>query len=387
MMDKMENGKNVIFLDAGDLIGKKNYRQKNIADLMFNVYEMMNCKAILPGEQELSMGSVELLKLSKKYKIPLVCANVLDKKSHQPIFDKYLIMDLEKKSVFGKRQKIGVVGIIDDTLSKQFSPDEMGNFEIIPTKDSLKEIIPYLLKKTNLIILMLRSDPLKAKEIHEEFPQIFLTINAHSVIVKHEPATVNVKDMVETPDILDVKIPKGGSLFWQNIDFDKKGKPILGDAQTTIIKNEFEEDTKIASIISAFEKNAKPEDKYTIKTEAYMTSQNCKKCHLEEFKQWVKSPHARAFDDLIPKGKEEERSCLVCHVTGAGYNMGFGDLKSTPDLINVQCEACHGPGNIHIQDNKKEYGKISINTCTACHDSKNDPSFNYNDDFKKVLHK
>ena len=98
------------------------------------------------------------------------------------------------------------------------------------------------------------------------------------------------------------------------------------------------------------------------------------------------TPMPRAFDTLVNKGKENDLECLKCHVTGAGTNLGFGDLKSTPELINVQCEVCHGPGYDHAAKPDKNYGSMTPSTCIKCHDKKNDPTFKYEEKSKKVMH-
>ena len=48
--------------------------------------------------------------------------------------------------------------------------------------------------------------------------------------------------------------------------------------------------------------------------------------------------------------------CLRCHTTGFGRPGGFISLEKTPDMINVQCEMCHGPGSIYAEMMLKKRG-------------------------------
>jgi hypothetical protein len=123
----------------------------------------------------------------------------------------------------------------------------------------------------------------------------------------------------------------------------------------------------------------------------YIGSSVCKACHLQEYKQWTETPHARAFYLLLGKKSENDPKCLVCHVTGfnlpGGYKIGGG----TEDLKNVNCENCHGPGSLHVKASKESapngVKKGSINTkvtkemCLECHTKEQSPEF----DFKKYL--
>jgi len=56
-----------------------------------------------------------------------------------------------------------------------------------------------------------------------------------------------------------------------------------------------------------------------------------------------------AYTDLPPKYRSDPL-CLACHITGYGKPGGY--VASTPeeireDLLDVGCEACHGPGSEH----------------------------------------
>jgi mono/diheme cytochrome c family protein len=91
----------------------------------------------------------------------------------------------------------------------------------------------------------------------------------------------------------------------------------------------------------------------------YIGAKKCKACHMKQFKSWSKTKMATSFENLKPGVKAAEKkkagidpdkdyttdeNCLKCHTTGYGKPSGFKSLTETPKLINVQCEACHGPG-------------------------------------------
>lgn len=113
---------------------------------------------------------------------------------------------------------------------------------------------------------------------------------------------------------------------------------------------------------------------------AYISSKKCKMCHLKEYKSWETTKMANAFEVLKPGERAEAKqaagletdkdyttdpTCLPCHVTGYGLEGGFKDIESTPDLIGVGCEMCHGPGGTYAKSEymslkNKEYKKADI---------------------------
>jgi len=77
----------------------------------------------------------------------------------------------------------------------------------------------------------------------------------------------------------------------------------------------------------------------------YTGSKRCFACHFKEFMSWKKTKHSQAFAN-IPKKYYSDTTCMKCHITGYGVPGGYQGA-STPDLLGVTCEACHGPGSKH----------------------------------------
>ncbi|MBE0515475.1 multiheme c-type cytochrome [Sulfurimonas sp.] len=120
----------------------------------------------------------------------------------------------------------------------------------------------------------------------------------------------------------------------------------------------------------------------------YVGNSKCRLCHRNFFIGRKKDPHDHAMEGLVALGKEKNSRCLMCHSTGHGVPSGFVDMEKTPRLANVQCEGCHGPGNVHIalakdksrNEIKKFTGggflaggdnpEIVRKMCTSCHTSR-----------------
>lgn len=174
---------------------------------------------------------------------------------------------------------------------------------------------------------------------------------------------------------------------------------------------------------------------------AFVGSAACQACHAAEFAKWKEVPpdghaHSIAYDKLEHVAKRPglrnfDGECAVCHTVGLGYKTGFRDKQTTPALIHVGCESCHGPGSGHVAapNNKEllklmspwksapadklpdtatmnkiaalnpaERGKVPLpasqtllinnvsRACMGCHDSENDPHFDLYKYWPKIAH-
>jgi hypothetical protein len=131
----------------------------------------------------------------------------------------------------------------------------------------------------------------------------------------------------------------------------------------------------------------------------FLGSAACGGCHAPALAFWKTTKHARALGALTRIGRSRDPSCVGCHVTGylqpGGFTLGAGaghprphdrvgasELRSRdpvaggagpsqgPDLTNVGCEACHGPGQGHPQAADKTQGTtraVAETVCLGCH--------------------
>jgi hypothetical protein len=116
----------------------------------------------------------------------------------------------------------------------------------------------------------------------------------------------------------------------------------------------------------------------------YVGSEKCQSCHEKEYDCYRK--HSRKTQSynhvvLMKKGltEEENRKCLECHTTGFGKPGGFSSEKETPLLKEVGCEACHGPGSLHVEssDRKDIKYKVSEKDCAICHNQERVEAFRF----------
>jgi cytochrome c554/c'-like protein len=146
------------------------------------------------------------------------------------------------------------------------------------------------------------------------------------------------------------------------------------------------------------------------KAAEYVGINKCKMCHIKQYKAWQGTPHSMALANLAKADEKtaaevaaklkvelkgspvQTEGCVTCHVTGMKLAGGYpaADSAKTAAVSNVTCEACHGPGSLHVAaamaDKKKFINKaVGANLCMQCHTSVMSPAFKF-DEFKLRVH-
>jgi hypothetical protein len=102
---------------------------------------------------------------------------------------------------------------------------------------------------------------------------------------------------------------------------------------------------------------------------------------------WTATRHAAAFETLEIESRHFEAQCQLCHTTGYGRPGGFSNLVRDRDLVDVQCEACHGPGARHAASPGDSYPTPPApSLCLQCHDAENDPDFRFGRAWRGIAH-
>ncbi len=105
----------------------------------------------------------------------------------------------------------------------------------------------------------------------------------------------------------------------------------------------------------------------------YKGNRTCATCHNQEMDAWSLSFHSVAWHTLESKGNHEKAECTSCHVTGAGQRTGWVPSEDHhAPLVDVGCEACHGPGGPH-----DGISTPPEQACAQCHDAKHSIAFTY----------
>jgi|GEM_PF-1134293 len=164
-----------------------------------------------------------------------------------------------------------------------------------------------------------------------------------------------------------------------------------------VIDSRFEHDPNIDRIINDYQEMLKElnliaEDN-GVEREAleggnfFAGNKACSQCHKKIYNKWKKFKHGHAMATLQKVNRAFDPECVVCHSVGMKYESGYRSLKKTPELADVGCEMCHGPGGHHIDDPMEEYQNVFAE-CESCHTHDQSPGFEANRKkyFEKIRH-
>jgi hypothetical protein len=115
------------------------------------------------------------------------------------------------------------------------------------------------------------------------------------------------------------------------------------DAQTVAQKRKLDAAIGGANLAAARDEKPVPPDKGKA---GFVGVEDCGSCHQAAVAFWKKTRHAGAWETLETIGKQWNRDCIGCHVTGWAQP-GGASFAANEHLRDVQCESCHGPASLH----------------------------------------
>ncbi|MBI1912919.1 MAG: hypothetical protein HYS21_13080 [Deltaproteobacteria bacterium] len=184
--------------------------------------------------------------------------------------------------------------------------------------------------------------------------------------------------------------PQGKELGILTLLFNEKGKLVKSGNRWQPLGKDIKEDANVRSVLNEYDAKvaelSKEDDRKTASGSQYIGAVNCVVCHRPFIDDWMGTRHSGAFASLVKVGKSQDPECVKCHVVGFGEG-GFKGMQSTPELVNVQCESCHGPGREHANDYSKPMRPITESVCLKCHTKANSPDFEFQKYYDKINHK
>jgi len=334
----------------------------------------MKYDALALGEREMALGDDFVLKEMPKSGIPVVATN-LDYEG-KPAADPEFI--IEREGI-----KIGVLGLtIDMTKIGQ------ENWLIRDPFEAVKEALPRLRERVDLIVLLSHLGYRQSVALSDNFQGIDVILVGHQGQRVKTPIAVGGSILTQSGD-------KGKYLGRLDITFDRKERKVVDfKGELIALDPKIPDDEEMAKLYAEYQEKVKGMVKGEIegrkgedgvKTTEYMGAAWCRSCHAEQYKEWSNTPHAEAYFTLRRDGEEYNPECVGCHTTGYRKG-GFVTVEETPTLVNVQCEACHGPSSTHVADKgKSPLVAQSSPVCQACHTGERGEGFVY-EEMKGLVH-
>jgi hypothetical protein len=119
----------------------------------------------------------------------------------------------------------------------------------------------------------------------------------------------------------------------------------------------------------------------------YVGSDACKGCHQEAYDFWLKTPHSKAWKTLEVAGRDYDYRCVGCHSVGFDQPEGFCRVAEAGSRVNVNCEACHGPGSAHLGCGGPDgiERQVTPATCAKCHHPPHTNTFDFAERLARIV--
>jgi hypothetical protein len=356
---------------------------EDAAWFLMDAMKMIGTDAAGIGDRDLRFGVAGIKERAQRDKLPLVSANLLDKVTHKPVFEPFVI-----KKVGGV--SVGIFGLISDKA------------DLGPARDSLSVSDPTVAAKNTI------------RDLHAK--------GATVIVMLSQLGKVETEDLVTSLDGIDVAIAgrnvpmvqkgrlikntcvvyggeQGQYIGRTLVSLDATRHATAAENEMFILGPEVGEKKEVATLVQGFEdkfneKLQKVQKEQAAKAQTqnaqnepdhYLGDEVCGRCHKPETEQWKTTAHARAWQTLVDKKKDATPDCIPCHVLGNSKAGGFVSAAATPKLVNVQCEDCHGMGTSHDAYPIRA-AHLTEQTCVTCHTVSNSPTFNFSTYEPHILH-
>lgn len=428
--------KDVLLVEGGDICGGSGLQASLKADVAAQAIRLLGYDAMVPGEEELGVRGTSYIErfavlpkpsrtatindptpTSKTKLVPaqatapctLVCANLFKEGQTKPIFSPYVVV----KTAGGLR--VAVIGLIDESICSPWL--SMSSDKLVKDPlDVLPPVVKEARRKADLVVVIYHgvvggsSSLADVKGIDlilsthpDDQDRIFPTGDSNTVDAPVDKlgSAVLVRSGTSTNwcvGRLDIALAANRRIAGVKHRLMYLDRAYEEDPAMVKVYDEYNEKVKRATLesASAFKKQAEAlltkrglnivEMRQRLRKSVFATAAKCKDCHPEIYQIWSDSRHANAMATLQKTHQEYDPECVQCHVTGAVVRNGFVNAKQTPELGNVQCEACHGPALEHVDAPKKGFGKAGEQTCRSCHTAERTPDFDYAVAWAKIMH-
>jgi hypothetical protein len=378
----------VLWVDAGNFsaLGIPGAGVRN--EGMIEAFNRIGYAAVMLGERELAQGYETFIELGEAAEFPFVSANIVFEGSQEPLVEPYVIVPVRHRN---REIRVALTGLNRYNTSFLKSTRDGRNIVVSSPFETARRLVPELRKQADVVIILTALSISQSRQLALEVPGIDLIIGANGGVLSQPHERAGDVPIVYTGNqgkyLSEIRLTLDGA----------EGKSSVSQPRHHYLNRDYPDDPDIKFLV--FDILARENEIHRERASAEIPELNlppgmpsyagagaCLPCHGEIHASWKTTRHARAFESLVQEKQDFNRDCVACHTMGFGRKGGFVNAKATPEFIDVQCEACHGPASGHIEDSTRPYGTAGARSCLGCHDAENSPEFNYYSYWPRIQH-
>ena len=347
--------------------------------------KLLGTDAVGLGDRDLKFGLAYLKSQIKRTQLPVVCANLIDKRTKLTAVSPYVFRKIGNANV-------GVFGLISDKV------------DLGPARDSLAVQDPQVVAKRTVLELRKKGATivvLLSQLGKVESEDLVTAVDGVDAVIVGRNVPMLQKGRLIKNTVACYGGEQGQYMGRTILTLGAGGKVTSGDNETFVLGPEVGEKPEVAALVKDFEdkyneKLRKVQAEQAVQQQAsnlkdspdrYIGTEVCARCHVVEAAQWKTTKHAHAWQTLVDAKKDANTDCIPCHVVGFQKPGGYvaGTPAATAKMVDVGCESCHGMGSQHEAFTTAPR-KVTEETCLTCHTSSNSPTFNFATYSPHVMH-
>ena len=314
-----------------------------------------------------------------------ISANLISTKTGEPLLKPYAVKQIALKRS-NQKYRVGFLGL---SGRESFLKTDAAGYSWADPQASARRWLPELRKECDFLIVLACLPAREAVQLAVDNSSIDIIVSGFKHQMSGLPARINQSTIMYAED-------EGKILGELRFSVARGQKVDVQPVNHTLTRN-IKDEPAMAALISQAKAAISQEQRALVSQSAplpvsagtlsFATSARCAPCHAAASDVWQKSQHAHAIEILKKEKKEFDSSCVGCHVTGNGMPGGFVNLNQTPQLANVQCEACHGSGIQHVErPAEAKMARLTADACLTCHTKSNSPEFEFASYWSKIRH-
>jgi 2',3'-cyclic-nucleotide 2'-phosphodiesterase (5'-nucleotidase family) len=384
-----EKTDNVLLLDGGDFLPRSgNEAQERTARFLVDIFGSFGRTIVGVGEYDLSFGTEFLSKQARDLGLIPVSANLVRPGGGETVFDPYTV-----ETVGGV--EVGVVSVIGDNIRLFLPASEEAEVEVADPVEAAAGAVSALKDRVDLVVLLAHLDRVAAQRLAEAVPGIDLMILGHTPgpFTTHKPLIFGdvpafmIANQGRYLGELEVQVGSDGGVDSSSLVVHTLDDKVPYDEDVLEKVREFQEAENALRKEQLAEAQVRRAEETGQVREEFLGTGTCARCHMDAYRVYSESAHARAFETLIERDRAHAPECASCHVTGFGEPGGYqddGGRNLELDLTAVQCEACHDRGTLH--DRTGDYLASARESCVQCHTPEQTPDFDYDRYWSLIAH-
>lgn len=383
-----EGKTNSLRVDVGDAIGGCEDFDRVEYRYLLRAFAAMHYDALNIGHREAQLTAAQLREINTGSPVPMLSANLRDKASGKLLFAPWRIVERGG-------YRIALVGVLDPhglvDLGEGLVVDEM--------EPALTRVIAEVRPKADYIVLLAFTDEATLARLAQQFYEV-------SVILGGKVSQPSQELKRENRSVIYYVTNEGRALGFLRFWLREGAEPQVAEDQIQFLNDKIPQAESFRALAREYRdevrrtrldvddpSKAGADEIPGVRTVAgYVGSARCVECHATAASVWRHSAHAHAFESLEARGADADPKCVGCHVEGFGTPTGYRREFGTAKLVNVGCEACHGPGSLHVRMVEGEAGidfkfrPLGAGDCQTCHQGEFSRPFHWNEFWPAIKH-